>query len=73
MLIACLRATSVGVSSGPRLSAAVQPGAGRAFALVLPELNAEAMQVFLDRFAATLSADEQAVFQPSYSPKPNLV
>jgi hypothetical protein len=34
--------------------AAVQPKPGDAFALVLPELNTAAMQLFLDRFAATL-------------------
>jgi transposase len=43
------------------LFATVQPSTGQAFALVLPELNSEAMQVFLDKFAATLSADEHAV------------
>lgn len=41
--------------------ATVQPGTGQAFALVLPELNTEAMQVFFDKFAATLAADEHAV------------
>ena len=43
------------------LFAAVQPATGQAFALVLPELNTAAMQVFLDRFAATLAAAEHAV------------
>jgi transposase len=33
---------------------AVRPGTGEAFALVLTEVSAAAMQVFLDRFAATL-------------------
>jgi len=42
------------------LFAAVQPKTGNAFALVLPELNTAAMQLFLDRFAATLPPDEQA-------------
>jgi transposase len=39
----------------------VQPKPGDAFALVLPELNTAAMQLFLDRFAATLPPNEQAV------------
>jgi hypothetical protein len=43
------------------LFAAVQPETGRSFALVLPELNTNAMQVFLDTFAATLAADEHGV------------
>ena len=43
------------------LFAAVQPKTGRAFRLALPELNTHAMQVFLDKFAATLAADEHAV------------
>ena len=34
--------------------AAVRPGSDDAFALVLPEVNTAAMQVFLDRFAASL-------------------
>ena len=34
--------------------AAVRPGTDQAFALVLAETSAEAMQAFLDRFAATL-------------------
>ena len=34
--------------------AAVRPGTDDAFALVLPEVGAAAMQVFLDRFAASL-------------------
>jgi transposase len=36
------------------LYAAVRPGTDQAFALVLTEVGAEAMQAFLDRFAATL-------------------
>jgi hypothetical protein len=36
------------------LYGAVRPGADAAFALVMTEVGAEAMQVFLDRFAATL-------------------
>ncbi len=43
------------------LFATVQPKTGRAFALVLPELNTQAMQLFLDKFAATLASDEHAV------------
>ena len=43
------------------LFAAVQPATGQDFALVLPEVSTRAMQVFLDRFAATLDADEHAV------------
>ena len=34
--------------------AAVRPGTDEAFALVIPEVSAAAMQVFLDRFAAGL-------------------
>jgi hypothetical protein len=36
------------------LYAAVRPGTDHAFALVIPEVSAAAMQAFLDRFAATL-------------------
>jgi transposase len=42
------------------LFAAVQPKTGGAFALVLPELNTAAMQLFLDRFAANLATNEHA-------------
>ncbi len=38
--------------------AAVEPGTDNAFALVMPYVNTEAMQVFLDRFAATIGDDE---------------
>ena len=38
--------------------AAVEPGADNAFALILPYVNTEAMQLFLDRFAATIGSDE---------------
>jgi hypothetical protein len=38
--------------------AAVEPGGDDAFALVLPHVNTEAMQQFLDRFAETIAADE---------------
>jgi DDE superfamily endonuclease len=40
--------------------AAVEPGTDNGFALVLPSANTEAMQLFLDRFAATIGADEHA-------------
>jgi hypothetical protein len=36
------------------LYAAVRPGTDKAFALVIPEVSAGAMQAFLDGFAATL-------------------
>ncbi len=39
----------------------MEPGTDNAFALILPEVSAKAMQVFLDRFAATISEDEHAV------------
>jgi DDE superfamily endonuclease len=42
------------------LFAAVRPATGQSFALVLPDLSTEAMQVFLDMFAATLAPDEHA-------------
>lgn len=38
--------------------AAIEPGADNAFALVLPYVSTEAMQLFLDRFSATLPTDE---------------
>ena len=41
--------------------AAVEPGTDNAFALVMPYVNTEAMQLFLDGFAATIAADEHAV------------
>ena len=43
------------------LFAAVRPATGQSFALVLPDLSTEAMQVFLDMFAAKLAPDEHAV------------
>ena len=39
--------------------AVVEPGTDNAFALVLPYANTEAMQEFLDRFAATIGEDER--------------
>lgn len=38
--------------------AAIEPGTDNGFALVLPYANTEAMQLFLDRFAATIGDDE---------------
>ena len=38
--------------------AAIEPGTDNAFALVMPEVNTDAMQRFLDRFAATIGEDE---------------
>jgi transposase len=43
------------------LFAAVRPATGDAFALVLPEVSAKAMNEFLAQFAATLPANEHAV------------
>jgi transposase len=43
------------------LFGAVRPATGDGFALVLPEVSTVAMQVFLDRFAATLQRDAHAV------------
>jgi putative transposase len=43
------------------LFAAVRPGTGDDFALVLPEVSTAAMQTFLDGFAATLAADVHAI------------
>ena len=40
--------------------AAVEPGTDNAFALVLPYADTAAMQVFLNRFSATLAAGEHA-------------
>ena len=40
--------------------AAIEPGTDNAFALVMPEVNTDAMQQFLDRFAATIAEDEHA-------------
>ena len=41
--------------------ACVEPGTDNGFALVLPYANTEAMQQFLDHFAATIGKDEHAV------------
>jgi len=38
--------------------AAVEPGTDNGFALVMPYVNTEAMQEFLDRFSATIGDDE---------------
>jgi hypothetical protein len=40
--------------------AAVRPATGEDFALVLPHVSTKAMDVFLQRFAATLAQDEHA-------------
>jgi DDE superfamily endonuclease len=42
------------------LFAAVQPATGDRFALVLPWVSAEAMQMFLEGFSKTLASDEHA-------------
>ncbi len=36
----------------------MEPGTDNAFALVLPYVNTEAMQLFLDRFSATLGEED---------------
>ena len=36
----------------------MEPGTDNAFALILPHVNTEAMQIFLDRFAKTIADDE---------------
>jgi len=41
--------------------AAVEPTTGRDFCLVLPAVSTAAMNVFLERFSATLADDEHAV------------
>ncbi len=40
--------------------ACIEPGTDNGFALVLPFANTEAMQIFLDGFAATIGDDEHA-------------
>jgi hypothetical protein len=42
------------------LFGAVQPATGDRFALVLPQVSAEAMQMFLDDFSKALAPDEHA-------------
>ena len=44
-----------------RLLGAARPGGEGAFALVLPTVNTDTMQIFLDRLAETLAEDEHAV------------
>jgi transposase len=39
----------------------VEPGADNAFALILPEVSANAMQVYLDKFAETIGPDEHVL------------
>jgi DDE superfamily endonuclease len=46
---------------GAALFGAVRPATGEGFALVLPEVSTEAMQAFLDHFAATVASDAQVV------------
>ena len=41
--------------------AAVEPGTDNAFALVMPHVDTEAMQEFLDQFSATIADDEHVV------------
>ncbi len=43
------------------LYAAVRPATDDAFALVLPEVNANTMDVFIDRFAACLAQNTHAI------------
>ena len=43
------------------LYAAVRPATDDAFALVLPEVNANTMDVFIDRFAARLAQNTHAI------------
>src|SRR5260370_37781035 len=45
----------------PYLYAAVRPATDDAFALVLPEVNANTMDIFLDRFAACLAQNTHAI------------
>ena len=39
----------------------MEPGADDAFALILPEVSANAMQVYLDKFAETIGPDEHVL------------
>ena len=39
----------------------MEPGADNAFALILPEVSANAMQVYLDKFAETIGPDEHVL------------
>ena len=39
----------------------MEPGANDAFALILPEVSANAMQVYLDKFAETIAVDEHVL------------
>jgi len=40
---------------------AVEPGTDNAFALIMPEVSTEAMQVYLDEFAKTIAPDEHVL------------
>jgi transposase len=37
---------------------AVEPGTDNAFALIMPEVSTDAMQIYLDKFAETIGSDE---------------
>ena len=39
----------------------MEPGTDNAFALILPEVSANAMQVYLDKFAETIGPDEHVL------------
>lgn len=54
------RASPTSASRSPTSFAAIEPGTDNGFALVLPYANTEAMQIFLDGFAATIGDDEHA-------------
>ena len=43
------------------LFGAVEPGTDNAFALIMPEVSTEAMQVYLDSFAKTIAPDEHVL------------
>jgi hypothetical protein len=55
------RASPTSASFPPTLYAAVRPTTDAAFALVLPEVNANTMDIFLDRFAACLAQNTHAI------------
>ena len=70
---ACLTTAANATSAGERahgpaekryvsndLCAAVRPATDHAFALVLPEVNANIVDIFLDRFAACLAQNTRA-------------
>ncbi|TMJ42769.1 MAG: hypothetical protein E6G86_08960 [Alphaproteobacteria bacterium] len=55
------RPSATSASFPPNLYAAGRPATDDAFALVLPEVNANTMDVFLDRFAACRARNTQAI------------